>query len=129
VIWLQASISFLIWLAYGLFLRRRSEGLRVQLSHMSRQKRVLLGSVGIIGSALVLLAGLYGLASLGGIQHDSMTLWAWPAATLLGVFFVHMQVLGAAAMITLVQEEVTRGASPASVKREESASLTSDPPQ
>lgn len=82
----------------------------------------MLGSLGILGSAVVLFAGLWGLSAVGGVESDRLALWAWPVVALLGLFFVHMQVLGAAAMILLVQQEVTERPGPASVIQEDSAS-------
>lgn len=82
----------------------------------------MLGSLGILGSAVVLFAGLWGLSAAGGVENDCLAIWAWPVVALLGLFFVHMQVLGAAAMILLVQQEVTERPGPASVIQEDSAS-------
>lgn len=116
MIWQQAALSFLIWLLYGFLLRRRSEELRARLRAASRTSKVLLGSVGFIGGAVLLLGGLWGIAAAGGVVQGSLTIWAWASVTLLGLVFVHTQVLGAAAMITLIQESETAPPSGASDK-------------
>lgn len=85
-------------------LSRRSAAIRERTNAMSRQRRTLLGSVALLGSAAVLLAGLYGIQQAGGIADSALRPWAWGATTVLGLFFVHMQVLGAGAMVSLVQE-------------------------
>ncbi|HRF60357.1 MAG TPA: hypothetical protein PLH94_10660 [Fimbriimonadaceae bacterium] len=107
MIWGQALACFAVWIFYGWTLRRKSDSLRAGLRAASRSKKVMLGSVGIIGSGLFLIASLYGLSALGGVQGAALTWWAWTACLLVGLVFVHCQVLGAAAMITLVQEEET----------------------
>lgn len=122
MIWAQGAVCFLAWVGYGIWLRGRSERLRARLGSLPRSSKVMLGSLGILGSAVVLLGGLWGLAALGGVADDRLAIWAWPVVALLGLFFVHMQVLGAAAMILLVQQEVTERPRPASVIQEDSAS-------
>lgn len=129
MIWSQAAVSFLVWLGYGLVLRKRSERLRVLMRHTPRKTRVLLGSVGILGSAVLLFAALYGLGSAGAISGGTLTLWAWPLVTLAGCLFVHMQVLGAAAMITLVQESETARVRAASDRQEPNSPQSTERPE
>lgn len=105
MIWLQAGVSFMAWIAYGAWLQRRQQVLRQRMVASSRRKRVLLGSAGLIGGAVLLLAGLAVIGSLGGVFKGSLTAWAWLAVTLLGIGFVHTQVMGAAAILTIVLEE------------------------
>lgn len=107
MIWGQALACFAVWIFYGWTLRRKSDQLRASLRAASRTKKVLLGSVGIVGSGLFLIAALYGLSALGGARDGMLTVWAWAACLVVGLVFVHCQVLGAAAMVTLVQEEET----------------------
>lgn len=121
MIWPQAAVSFLVWIGYGAWMRGRSERLRARLMGSSRGFRVFLGSAGLILSAFALLGGLAGISALGGVQEGGLLLWAWLAVTLLGLGFVHLQVLGAAAMITIVQERETHNDRPPSESREETA--------
>jgi hypothetical protein len=114
VIWPQALLSFLVWLAYGVWMRRRSDALRARLAGMSRARRVFLGSAGLVLSAFGLLAGLVAVSAMGGLREGALTPWAWLAVTVLGLGFVHMQVLGAAAMISLVQDRETHRPEPPS---------------
>lgn len=107
MIWQQGALSFLVWLLYGYLMRRRADELRIRMREAGRTKKVLLGSVGLIGGAVLLLLGLWQVAAFEGIGPAGLTLWAWAAVTLLGLVFVHLQVLGAAAMITLIQESET----------------------
>lgn len=107
MIWWQGAACFLVWILYGWALRRRSEALRRRLEGMPRSLRVLKGSLSLIGSVLVLGAGLAGLAAVGGLADGRLTLWAWPLVALLGLAFIHGQVTGAAALITLVLDRET----------------------
>jgi hypothetical protein len=104
---MQGAVCFLGWIGYGAWFRSRSGALKERMHGTSRGRRVVLGSLGIIGSAILLLAGMLGLQALGGLREGGLTLWAWPLVFLLGLGFVHMQVMGAAAIITLVQDEET----------------------
>lgn len=121
MIWGQAAVSFLVWVGYGFWLRGRSELLRARIIGLGRPKRVLLGSIGLLASIAVLLGGLYLVVLVGGVQAGALTPWSWPLVTLLGLGFVHMQVLGATAMITLVQDEETARLALASESKEKNA--------
>lgn len=107
MIWLQASACFVLWLSFGLLLRRSSHRLKARMHGLSRTARAMLGSVGLLGGLAVLAVGLYGVSQLGGLDTNGLRPWAWIAVALLGLVFVHLQVLGAAAMVTLVLDEVT----------------------
>ena len=67
----------------------------------------MLGSIGLLAGLAVLAAGLYGIYSLGGVKDGLLTIGGWIGVALVGTIFVHMQVIGAAAMITLVLDEET----------------------
>lgn len=114
MIWQQGAVCFLLWIAYGWWMRNRSAELRARMAAMPRRGRVLYGSVGLVGAAVALIVGLFGLAAAGGLGEEGLTLWAWPLVALLGLGFVHMQLMGAAALITLVQDEETARAARAS---------------
>lgn len=107
MIWLQAGACFVAWTLYGLWLRRSSETLRAKMHSTSRNRRVLLGSVGLLAGLVVLAIGLWSIAALGGLTAKGLVPWAWLAVTVVGVVFVHLQVQGAAAMLSLVVAEET----------------------
>ncbi len=107
MLWLQAGICFIFWISYGIVMRGRAEGIRAKVSNWSRGQRVAFGSAGLILGLIFLLLGLYLVAMLGGIQDEQLTLWAWAACLILGLGFIHLQVMGATAMITLALEEET----------------------
>jgi hypothetical protein len=118
MIWLQALACFVVWTAYGLWLRRSSENLRARMQSMGRGTRASLGSVGLLAGLAVLGAGLWAVSALGGLTAAGLTAWAWLAVTVVGIGFVHLQVLGAAALVTLVLDEETARTRRASVSLE-----------
>jgi hypothetical protein len=122
MVWLQAGVCFVIWVAYGLWLRRSSERLRARFCTMGRTSRTLLGSVGLVGGLGVLAGGLYLVSRGGGLGTSGLEPWAWATVALLGLGFVHLQVLGAAAMVSLVLEEVTDRPDGPSVRKEQEQS-------
>lgn len=107
MIWLQAVACFVAWTAYGLLLRRSSDRIRSQMHSASRGKRVFLGSAGLLIGLGVLALGLWLVGANGGLGADGLKPWAWLAVAAVGFVFVHLQVLGAAAMVSLVIEEET----------------------
>ena len=67
----------------------------------------MLGSVGLLAGLALLAAGVYGVFRLGGLVDGSLRPWAWLVIAVVGTGFIHMQVLGAAAMVTLVLDGET----------------------
>jgi hypothetical protein len=118
MIWLQAGACFVLWVGYGFWYRRSSDRLRVRMHRLSRRSRTLLGSVGLLAGLAVLGAGLYLVYRFGGLTPDGLTGWGWATVAAVGLAFVHLQVLGAAAMVSLVLEEVTARAPGSSVTQE-----------
>lgn len=101
MLWLQAGLCFALWLGYGWFLRRRSERIMALVSRQSRTRRIAMGSLGIIASGAALLAALAGVAASEGIVDGMLRPWAWLAVSIVGLAFVHGQVLCAAALFSL----------------------------
>ncbi len=118
MLWLQAGVSFLVWMAYGLWLRRRSDALRAKMRGHSRLRKALLGSLGLLAGVVLLAGGLMVVAALGGVRGGSLTAWAWPVVTLVGLGFIHLQVLGAAALVTLALEGETGRKADSSITEE-----------
>ena len=118
MLWVQAGVCFLVWVGYGIWMRGRSERLKSFVSGWSRGKRVAFASVGLIGGMALMLGGIAAVSALGGIQSGTLTPWAWLLCMLIGLGFVHLQVLAASAMITLVLEEETERRSKTSIPKE-----------
>lgn len=116
MIWLQAGTCFALWVAYGLWMRRSSDRLRARMLGSPRRNRALLGSAGLLAGLGVLTAGLWGVYSLGWAGPDGLKPFGWVGVAAIGLAFIHLQVLGAAAMVTLVMEEVTAPSREPSVK-------------
>ena len=107
MIWLQASVCFVLWVGYGLWMRRSSEHLRLYMHGRSRLWRSMLGSVGLLAGLALLAAGVFAVFVLDGVVDGSLRPWAWAVVAVVGAGFIHMQVLGAAAMITLMLDGET----------------------
>ena len=118
MIWLQAGACFVLWVAYGFWLRRSSDRLKARMHGSSRRARTLMGSVGLLAGLAILAVGLYLAYRFGGLTADGLTGWGWATVGAVGLGFVHLQVVGAAAMVSLVLEEVTAKAPGPSVKQE-----------
>lgn len=67
----------------------------------------MLATACLFGSIIGILGGVYVVDALGGVANGSLVWWAWIAVALLGAGFVHLQVLGAGALITVVVQDET----------------------
>lgn len=105
MIWLQATVCLFVWLAYGLYLRTRSDSLRMRLQALTRNQLIFRSIGGFLLSAVIMLTGLWGISACGGLSAKGLNAWGWPVAGVLGLFFVHIQVLSAAAMIVIIQRD------------------------
>jgi len=113
--WLEAGLSFLAWIAYGVFQGRRANVIRSQVQRMSRGSRGILGSALFLVGAMVLIGGLGVVLQRGGFTRTGLTPAAWAIVTLLGLAFVHAQTLGMAMLVSLIQENVTNAGGSASM--------------
>lgn len=86
-------------------MRQRSEGLRTRLEGLSRNQLIFRGIAGFLASAMVLLSGLWAISALGGITLGGLTHLGWLGVLLIGLAFVHIQVVSAAAMIVVIQKQ------------------------
>lgn len=104
VSWLQGAVSFLVWILYGLALRRRSERIVAVASRLGPRWRVAAGVLAMLMSGAVLLGGLIALRAVSAPRPDgSLDAATWIAVTLLGIAFVELQVFGAAVMVSLAR--------------------------
>ena len=121
MIWVQALTCFALWMVYGILMRSKSENLRGRIHGSDRGVRVFLGSVGLILGLAILFAALWMISSNGGFKDGQLTIWAWPLVAFAGLIFIHLQVIGAAALISLVMDEETARKSRPSNNPEESS--------
>lgn len=108
--------AFLLWILYGLWLRKGSERLRTRLESWPRKKRIVTGPMYLLGSVTLLFLTLVGLEQTGGLTRDGLTWWGWVVVTIVGLGFVYLQVTAAAMMITLAHVRETPKASPTSMQ-------------
>lgn len=107
--WIGGLLCLVLWVAYGWIMRSSSEKLRRKMASMPRSRKVFLGSGGLLLGLILLMGGMILLASFGGADVGGIKLWAWPVILLLGLAFVHTQVIGAAALMTLAASARTDG--------------------
>ena len=102
VLWLQASVSFVLWIAGGTVLARKPVA---WMANLGRGQRVLLATSCLFGSVLALMLG-FGLGyGVGGLLPDRMTPVAWLGVTLGGVGFVVCQVLAAKLLLEVLRDD------------------------
>jgi hypothetical protein len=116
--WIGASICFLGWVGYGWWLKDRTSALQAKMRRTSRPARVFYGSGGLVLGLLFLIVGMYFLAMTGGASSRSIQLWAWPFIFMIGLLFIHTQVWGACALVSLVLPQVPDKGPDASVSSE-----------
>ncbi|HVT11574.1 MAG TPA: hypothetical protein VHE55_04855 [Fimbriimonadaceae bacterium] len=117
MIWLQGSLSFLVWIGYGVIQNRRSHRIREDVGRMPRAQRGALGAALFVVGAMVLIGGLAIIQQNGGFTDTGMAYWAWAVVSVLGLAFVHAQTMGMAMLVSLVQENVTNLPQSASMNR------------
>jgi hypothetical protein len=100
VIWVQAGACFLLWVAYGWWLRSRTGPWLRQVSRWEPKKRAVIGSVGLIGGGALAVGALFAIASFGGIQSGALTAWAGGAVAVSGLAFVHLQSFSAVCLVS-----------------------------
>jgi hypothetical protein len=110
VLWAQAGVSFLVWIAYGIVQARRSEEIRVRVFAMPRNARTVRAVSLMLGGVVFLGLGLAVVQALGGVTRDGMTLWGWVLVTGVGLVFVHAQAMSMALLVSLALESVTERA-------------------
>lgn len=103
MIWTQGFLSMIVWLAYGWMMRRGQDRLRRKLWNQPQKLLMFGGSFGFILSGMVLLGGLWGVAALRWWTSSGLTPLGWAAVTVVGCLFVHIQVIAAGCMITMIQ--------------------------
>ncbi|MCB0825211.1 MAG: hypothetical protein KDC26_03400 [Armatimonadetes bacterium] len=101
MLWTQAAICFVVWIAFGIWVWRKF-GRPGQLSGVGGKWK---GILFLFGGAFFFFSGIFALASTGGIQNGQMTIPAWIACAFLGCVFVGMQTLGAAQILAALANE------------------------
>lgn len=117
MIWLQGILCFILWLGFGLYLRRGADGLRSRLSCMGRGRKVLLATACFFASLGLLFLGLAAVTWLGGMGQGSLKWWAVPAVAIVGSAFILLQVLAAGSLVTLIRQDETEHAQIASERQ------------
>lgn len=102
---LQLGLSFLVWIASGVFIARRSR--RADRSHASPGVAAALGTVLFILSAVVLVGGLFWVAQTAGPVKSGLATASWVAITGLGALFTAGQAEAAGLILSSVVRRST----------------------
>lgn len=101
MLWLQACLSFILWIAAGIWLGKRPA---LWIAQQTRAQRILLATTCLFGSIVALLAG-FGLGyTLGGLLPDRMTPVGWLGVTLGGIGFVACQAFAARLLLEVLRD-------------------------
>lgn len=106
---LPALACFVLWLGYGVWLWRRAPVWSPRIQGLSRTAKGLGGTLLLFLGAGVLLGGLASLGPLGLAHGDRLEPGGWAVAGLVGLAFVHAQVLAVALMMALVRQNADAG--------------------
>ncbi|MCC7434607.1 MAG: hypothetical protein IT363_07965 [Methanoregulaceae archaeon] len=87
---------FAIWLAYGFYRWRTCAKWREEPPAIDIKRIPVVALLWLVGSAAILLGGLYAVFLLGGFPNEGITPWAFAVSAAVGVVFVHGQVTAAA---------------------------------
>ncbi|MCW5938215.1 MAG: hypothetical protein KF884_08320 [Fimbriimonadaceae bacterium] len=107
MIWGQAGVCFLLWVAYGWWLRSRTKPWLGRVSLWEPKKRAVIGSAGLIAGGALAVGALFAIASLGGIRDGSLTAWACAAVVVSGLAFVHLQSFSAVCLVSSALDRET----------------------
>jgi|SRR5579885_24393 len=103
-----------IWMFYGFLQARRAASIRVQMARIDQKARFAMGPVIMVAGAVVLLFGIGFVALIHGLQNGSLTPPGWVIVTLVGLAFVHSQVLAAMMILSAATQSEPAGSGDAS---------------
>jgi hypothetical protein len=115
MLWIQGGVCLIAWIALAWRFRDR---FFQPATDFSRARVVGKATLWLLGSIVVLLAGMFLLSVSKGLQKDSMTLLGFVIVFLMGSGFIVMQLLAATTMISLIQSEKPQPASVTSNNQE-----------
>lgn len=93
----MAIVAFVVWVAYGVWQWKQTPKLFAKLDTIAPQKRKALATLLLFGSAILLMATIYGIAQA---SPRVIPAWGWVVILVVGTIFVHAQSLAAAMIIS-----------------------------
>lgn len=106
MVWLHTFPAFLLWLAYAWAIRRRMYGSR-WLRSWPRGARTAASIGAVLLSLAVLAVGWQILASQEWVRPEGLSPGGLAVITLMGLAFVHLQMLATALTLSLVTNAET----------------------
>jgi uncharacterized membrane protein len=107
MIWIQTLPAFVLWLVYIWIMRRWVQEGKNRYASQKRSFRILAMIAALLGSGGVLLGGLWAISRMGWIQTTTLTIPGVIAVAIIGLLFVHMQMLATAITLSLAIENET----------------------
>jgi hypothetical protein len=114
VLWIQAAISFVLWVAFGWSQRRQGERLAPIIAKTPRGLRSIIAIGLLFFSIAILFGALLGLARIGHLSTEGLTVLGWILFTLAGVLFIQLQFFAAFLLLSvaIVPLETTKQRKP-----------------
>ncbi len=100
---IQMILSFLIWMGYAIWISKNPASLVEKSIAKSYKHPLFKGVIRLLIASFTLMLGLYILTYLEALGGGGLSLLGWFFSTLLGMFFVRMQVVGAAIIMSAIQ--------------------------
>ncbi|MFN7172503.1 MAG: hypothetical protein ACK4P3_06935 [Fimbriimonadaceae bacterium] len=114
MLWIQAAISFVLWVIFGWSQRRQGERLAPIIVKIPRGMRSVI-AIGLLFLSIVILFGaLLGLARIGHLSTEGLTALGWILFTFAGLIFIQLQFFAAFLLLSLaiVPSETTKPRKP-----------------
>jgi hypothetical protein len=123
VIWLQGLPLFILWIGYGALQSRRSAKIRAELLRLPRVRRLSRSIAFFILSVAALFGGFLAIDAVHGMDDGMLRFHGWVIAGVVGLIFVHLQMMAFALLVTFVDDSVTAPSAPASTTKDRPENL------
>lgn len=104
MIWIQVLPAFALWLIYIWGMRGWVQEGKKRYASQKRSWRILGMLAALMGSGCVLIGGLWVIHLMGWVKTTSLTVPGIIAVAIIGVLFVHLQMLATAITLSLAIE-------------------------
>jgi hypothetical protein len=116
MLWVYLTVSFAIWIAYIIAMRKKVAHMRDSLGTLTRGRRVFYMLACLVISFVVLLGGGMLVMYLGWLDEKGLNLFGFFTVTLIGLGFVHLQMYATGLTLSLAFDSETSSMPNASEK-------------
>ena len=117
MLWFQACLCFVAWIAYGVWLAKSPRAKRLLTIKI---RGLWVGPLLFVLSMVLLTGTLYAIGTSGGLVNGSLRPWAFALTLVVGMVFVHAQCLGALSLFRSTASPETSQNHQTSVRTEDS---------